>query len=542
VRIAHVTMALGGPAAAQHLWTETDMAGFDHWARQIARGDVLSTGTQRPLTHWHRETARLYLAAHPGGGDAETLWHRWYGVPRFYQEPAYPYALAAVYALIDSDLPIPLFGQALLGLGAVALLMAVTRRLLGECEALVAGVLAALCGPAVYYDGLLLRETLSAATVWLALLAWVRVRQGTRTADAALLGLACGLAAMTRVLVAPFAVLLLVTAWRSLDARRGVALVAGLGVPLGLLAMRNLAVGVPPLSIAWGGTMAFVATNAAGSDPWWGLIHDPALIARLMAESDGSPLHLVWASLASHDNVGSWLLLEAKKVAVLMHDWEVPNNASFDFYAAHTRLLRALPVTFAVVLPLGVAGAFVALRQRRGRILVALAALQVAVVLVLTPLSRFRIALCWALLPLGALALAAGFDAWRAGRRGRVSATALVVIATWLAMHRPLPPGVLRVRPVDHQTAWSYWARPRLEAAQIRRDLGALAAAMRDFVRGEPEDLAVQDPQTLPDRRHIAMLYARAHDLLAQAALEIGDSRQATAERQRAAALGNLTR
>ena len=579
VRLVHLAQLVDAPALVQHHWPDSDMFAFDHWAQNIAHGDGFSEQQQRPLTSWHREVAMEFdklthavVAPEFSDDRAQHLWQRWQGQltpgPQavwqgpgpFYQEPLFAYLLASVYAVSSAPL-LALAFQALLGLLGLWLLMDATRRLLDEREAVIAGLLATFCGPLAYYESLLLRETLAVTVVWLLVRQWAVARErvaappvpeagrahgfiasGIRAPSAcwAAVGLAAGLALLTRVAIAPFVVALFVAAlWPSgtrLSALKG--WLVGLALPFTLLILRNLVVGAPPLAIAAGGIFAFVAANAPGADPWQGLVLDAPVIARLLHQTHGDPQALALATLQQQPHL---LGLEFAKIGALLHNFEMPNNANFLFYRAHAPVLQFLPVNFALLLPLGLLGGLQALRTRRARVLVLLVCVQLLPLLVLQPLSRYRLGLLAALMPLAALGLTFLAAAWHTRRRRLLAWLIPVLLLTGFLL-RPLPPGVPPTRAVDHAVAWQFWALPALQSATGRQDHAGVAEAMLLFLRGEPADLTTWPRPLRAEQTRIAELYSQAHAIAAQALQMLGNQGEAAQHRAASATLHTLNR
>src|SRR2546428_4717386 len=115
-----------GPLLYLHRWTESDMAFFDQWAGAIVGGDVLGRVTPRPYHSGHagvaREAHRLLAMREPFDEVVgRRLWNRWLGEHTFYQEPLYPYVLAAIYGVAGRRVGAAIFVQALFGVAAAGL-------------------------------------------------------------------------------------------------------------------------------------------------------------------------------------------------------------------------------------------------------------------------------------------------------------------------------------------------------------------------------------------------------------------------------------
>lgn len=171
VRIVYFVELSDGPCVEFHRWEQLDMHWFDTWARHVASsGDWLSEKIDQPFHSWHKTIADAYFRRNPeeakvlaqeaaaGGGGASAarlLWRRWHGGRRFYQEPLYPYLIAATYELLGADVRWVFAWQMLLGVATSVLVLLTARLYFGEA----AGGLAALASPLLYYEMLLLRET-----------------------------------------------------------------------------------------------------------------------------------------------------------------------------------------------------------------------------------------------------------------------------------------------------------------------------------------------------------------------------------------------
>ncbi len=211
-RVAYFVELSGGPLMVEHRWDQSDMCYFDCWARQIVAGDWLSRNVTPPLHFWHHQVAEEYFSHHPDElnrlqpmavGTVETffrarpearaslskyvqargadyyhrhpqelaaakerivaaglLWNEWVGNGRFYQEPLYPYLMAATYQVVGPEPSYVFVWQLLLGVLSNVLIYLIARRYFGEATGAVAGVLAALCSPPLYFEMVLVRETL----------------------------------------------------------------------------------------------------------------------------------------------------------------------------------------------------------------------------------------------------------------------------------------------------------------------------------------------------------------------------------------------
>ena len=138
-----------------------DAAGYHQWAGRIAEGD-------------------------------------WIGSGPFYQAPLYPYVLAAYFRLVGDEVWKTRVLQAIWGSLAVVLLASSGRRLFSAQAGLIAGIMMALYGPAVYFDGIVQKASLSNLLVCSLLFAAAVHWQRRRASSACCIGVVLALLCLTR--------------------------------------------------------------------------------------------------------------------------------------------------------------------------------------------------------------------------------------------------------------------------------------------------------------------------------------------------------
>lgn len=547
LRIVYLAQAAGTPILDQHRSKASDMHFFDLWAQRVASGDLLVDEPFHPFQRWHDDLARQHFAAHleqrdallaawRGPVDATTasrlLWQRWYGGRRFHQEPLYPYLLGASYALFGVDVRPMLWLQMAAGVLGNVLVWLVARRCFGDLVGGLAGALAVLCGPLLYYEAILLRDSLVAvAGIGLVLLVQ-RAEERSSVVRFAVLGLVAGVALLLKSSLGLFyAAALAGLAWRRRgDARRSLALQLGAALTATALALspaiaRNLAVGAPALGLSSVGAITFACANAEdyGREPGFaGEFGVSRHAAAIMARSEGAFGPAVAATLATHDGAGSLLRQTVSKLGVLLWWYEVPNNASFDYYRLHAPILGALPVTFLWIGPLGLVGLALARpraaeRPIHGSIwpLHALLAAGLVVALAFGVFARLRLPLVAPLLPFAALAIVTGVR-WGIERRAGALVALLGATAALAAVTaRPLPDGRPRIRPTDYTTPFVTHTKPRVTAALARGAPCDAAAAFADLLATEPAAVRALDGRAPVASAHdevLARFFRRIHD------------------------------
>jgi 4-amino-4-deoxy-L-arabinose transferase-like glycosyltransferase len=550
IRVAYFSQLDHSPFIQLDRWAQTDMHYYDGWARQIASGDWTSTRVPLPMHRWHREIAQQYLASHadlrtalereaaaaPGGGDAqERLWTRWMRAPRFYQDPLYPYLVAAIYRVAGADPRHAIVGQLAIGVLTNVLIWWIARRFFGDAAGVCAAGLAILCAPLLFYEALLLRDSLIAFT-GLALVCLADRAMATRAPWRwFVLGLALGAACLLKSSFLLLAIALGAgvaaacrhepRGWRAAIAGSGV----GVLVALTPLVLRNVAVGAPAVSLAASGPMTFVAANEVRYLPDTGFGIDAPVLVDFLGSSDGG-----WRAAAVHafhgHTVASYSALLWRKWDRAWHWFEIPNNENFYYLQMRAPILAWLPVTFSIVGPLALIGLALGARRIDGAWpLYALVATTLASLVIFYVLGRFRVALTAALIPFAALTIAEVLR--RVRERRLISAlgtvAAVLIAAAWI--DRPLAADQLLVRTADWILPYSVEYQDRVYGALDRKAYAEAGASYLEFfARYQPatnEILSSADPRLAPELADMHMecagiLTAAGEPALAQAQQE----------------------
>lgn len=439
-----------------------------------------------------------------------------------FRPPLYPLFLAACYRLGRADLGVAtaLAAQHLLGIATTILVTVLGARLARRAGAgLAAGLLFALAGPPLFFEGERLIATLFAFLVTCTL--WLASRITASSVDAprrllawSALGLAIGLATQARanglLLLAPLALvpLSLMPATRS---RRGVlaALAACLAVLLAGATLRAQHGGGFQLLPSAGGVNLYLG-NERGAD---GIVprqdrpvtygeqyRDSVAVfaeqefeaARARGEVEGTGARAIsryWTGRAirevTADPLGR-LRLMAHKVALLLTNRELPNNKRYGFILEHeSPMLRRMPVRWWLLFALAPVG-LVAAWRRGDRILTAWTAGSLLVlaggIVLFFVNSRFRIPL-WpgmaALTGVGAMTLVDALRRRAWWRTAGMLTVAMVLAAISLLIGRAVVvPGAGRD---FFFRSYAYLEKGELEAALPDAE---------EAVRAMPEDPA----------------------------------------------------
>ncbi|HET9950876.1 MAG TPA: glycosyltransferase family 39 protein, partial [Candidatus Eisenbacteria bacterium] len=430
----------------------------------------------------------------------------------YFRPPGYAHFLAAVYATTGHNLHAARVAQALLGGLSVLLLGLLAASLWDARVGMVAALLGALYGPAIYFDGELVSASLE---VFLALLAlWLLVEGEKRRSGAwcAAAGLAIALGAVTRPTILPFAAIAAVwLLWRRVPASAAALFaVAALSLPAACT-LRNAAVAGDPVFIASQGGINFYIGNHARADgttpyvPGLGsgvtatydapMREASRLAGRPLKESEVSAFWLSKGLEFWRDDPRAAAALFAKKLAMMWNRRELPNTQDQAFFGPFNSWLFRGPWLpgFALLAPIALAAAW--FERKRAAILLLYAAALTAVTAAFFVCDRFRLPLLAFVAPLAAAGVVRAWDAWKAARANRsepavgprgaaraaVPAAAFLVVAAalvWL----PFP----RWQKVEEGMSWFRLATAYEQARDERQ-------AARSYLFAEKAGLAAPE-------------------------------------------------
>jgi 4-amino-4-deoxy-L-arabinose transferase-like glycosyltransferase len=375
-----------------------DAAAYDAWARRIAAGD-------------------------------------WWGNQVFYQAPAYPYFIAAVYRLLGAEVAALHAAQMLVGALSCAGIFVATRLLFGRVAGVAAGVLLAVYPPAVFFDAIIQKTSLGLLLTSGLLVALVAFQRRPRALWLLLAGILLGLLALTRenaLIWIPCVLAWLVLRFRSETLTRRLLWTAclglGLAATLGPVALRNQALGGTfAVTTSQLGTNFFYGNNPDANGIYRPLVpgrHTPRFespdATRLAEQALGRPLTPgevsdYWLGRGLRfvaEEPWAWARLMLWKLALTWNRYEIPDTEDLSVYADYSRWLSATApwLHFGVLVPLGLAGLVFAWREPRARrdaaLLVLLGGVYALGVALFLVAARFRFPLVPLLLPFVGLALA----------------------------------------------------------------------------------------------------------------------------------------
>ena len=423
VRLVNVSIASHWPLAEyQHTWQESDMAASWAWSGRILAGDILGRDTPHQYTRWMQEWAPL-----------ET-WERWWGGRTiFHQAPLWAYVLAGMRLVVGDRFVGVALCQAALGVVNVALVFLLAARFFGGLVPPIAAAGAAVYGPLLLHETVVLRDTLG-VTVSLLLLGWLAHCDDERPLRWLVAGVLFALAALARettLVFGPFVALLIVRRFgvRSLGSA-GLAFAAGVALGLAPLVARNVVVGAPPFALSTRAIEAVIHGNAVDSAGIGLTI--PAATRSILEQSDGRLETAIRLTLATYH--GDWLRLvgnELFKVRAIFSGYEAMDNVNWSYFADRSPLLR-WSLRFEPVVGLAMVGLWLDRAQaRRHRVLWYFLLANVAGLMYGTIVGRYRLPAVAVLLVYAAVAVAwiGGRLAARRWRQATVAVLAAVAVA-----------------------------------------------------------------------------------------------------------------
>jgi len=386
----------------------------------------------------------------------EILSGNFWGDEVFFRAPLYPYLLALIYKISGTSMTFAVLVQHIIGSVTCALVYLLGRQFFATRVALVAGLLAALYWPLIYFEGDLLIVTLIVFLDVAILLVLVRAVHRPRPWLFVLAGVLAGLSAVARpsiLIFIPFVPLALHLMRQSRDPsgsdrawlRQSVLLAIGLVVVISPVIIRNYVVGRDVVPIAsQGGVNFYIGNNPASNGSLaqvpgaradlYGTYHGAIELAEKEAGRSLKP-----SEVSNHyfrkgldfifSSPGRAASLTLKKAYLFWAGVERSNSKYIQFFWRKFGLGRIPLPGFWLVGPLGLLGGVLLWRRRKELSLLYLFVLTYMVgVVVFFVNGRFRLPVAPVLILFAGYALCYLYTAFRASRRDLGKALAVLTV------------------------------------------------------------------------------------------------------------------
>ncbi len=305
----------------------------------------------------------------------------------FTRPPLYPIMLGAVYAITGKSWTAVYLFHALLGGVVCGLTMLLGCRFYGRRVGIVSGVLVALYGPMIFFDVRLLASPLVVALYLVLLLLAGRVWESPRWQNLLPCGLVAGVAALARPTIAPFFLLalamgLLIRSSQRRQVSKGVVaviiLAAGSILPIIPAAARNFVASgewVPistlgSLNLYIGNNPEAERTIAIRPGPDWDRMNRLPHAEGKVSSAEKEAFFLGQVTSYMRENPVAFLKNIARKTRLYFNGREIPRNFDIQVHRGFSTILSGLTgqlgplhLPFGLLLPLGLVGLIVGLRD-----------------------------------------------------------------------------------------------------------------------------------------------------------------------------------
>ncbi len=304
----------------------------------------------------------------------------------FHSSPVYPYILGVTYKLFGHSYAAVWIIQSLFGIGSCLLIFSIALRLFGKREGLVAGVIAALYVPFVFFDFEILMITYVLFFTLLAMRLLIAYRDNPTAWLALASGAAVGVSALGKPNVLLFVPAALFWMWwvfrgteRAKRAWQGVVLlVAGTAVVVLPMTISNYVIaGDFVLTSSNGGINFWIGNNEQAdgtflvpadmrADLYGGskLAAEQAL-GHVLSPSEVSSYWFGRGLEFVRAHPGQDLKLMGRKLLLFWNAYEIPNHYDLNYFRTVSKTLRFNPFIFGWVIPFGFLGIYASRKSWR---------------------------------------------------------------------------------------------------------------------------------------------------------------------------------
>ncbi|MBL0053674.1 MAG: glycosyltransferase family 39 protein [Bacteroidetes bacterium] len=563
-RIIYFVQLNSGPCIWQHRFKETDMHFYDEWAKFIAHGDWLSNRSFHQYDLSHQSIADYYFKTHPNeavllqkqlGNNkspealGRLLWQRWDGGKMFHQDPLYIYFIAVVYKIFGEDVRYVFIFQMMAGIFSTLLIYLISRKYFGNTAALFSGLFASLCGPMLFYELVLVRESFIIFAGLLLVYLLTNSHQSKSPGKIFFFGI---ILALCILLKSVFVLFLFLTIGISFFVfrkepihflRYSGILLGGALLAYSPLLIRNAIVGVPLFTQNSIGSIAVIASNDVKYDPASSYALNVKNTTEIIDKTGGKTLPSLIDAIQTHPSIMSYVTLLAKKLALVFHWYEFPNNKNFYYYRIHAPVLNYTFVNLIFIAPLAFIGIILSIMQRRKLwALYLLLCMHLFLLVAFLVLSRYRIPFEAALIPFSGFAIAELIKNIQIKiQLALIMLGGIIILA--FAVGRPLPQSITFIRGVDYQQPFNFYYGPMIDKEIAKDDNEAAMKIMKKFMELEPDDVREMNatsPKLNDYQLVLARVYQDFHFKYSKLSERAGDIQTAKNEDARATELQEI--
>jgi hypothetical protein len=496
------------PFSELHKSPDLDMKFFDQWGDRIAHGDFLTDTVWHPYHNWHKAAAEYYGVKSDEEGKAK--WNEWYGGKTYHQEPLYALILGFCKMIAGNGHLLMYILQILSTLFSIWMIMWLGRHYFGALAGISSGLLFALYSPGLLFDVVLLRTSFT--TCYLLALLFVAEKLMMGKSKPWLFGLLGGVGYVLQTTALLLWLPLLIRWWyvKKTDIGRSWQVAIGFACILSLLIARNSIVGAPLMSASSVGPVTYVLSNFPEYKPELGFVYFEQ-IGKLLDRTDGKMFASAKYVIGMHHSILSWVNLQFKKLALVFHWYEVPNNINSYLPMEFSLPLRLAFIPWSLIGALGLTGMIFNFRNKKTLNLLFGIVSQVAVMVVFYVLCRFRIPM------VAMMAVYGGYTLQTIIKYADMRKVWLTIgcsILMFLFMIRPYPK--INVRFFSGELAnyfFSYYI-DRLDAAVASKDFKTGIKLESQFIGSQPDFVKHLDqhmPMTNQDQKDLVRYYGKLY-------------------------------
>ena len=540
IRVAYISGNNIDYIATQHSWHDTDMEFFYDWGMKISKGDVLSENVGHPHHSWYVSVSARYYGidikqiTKEGKLEEFTkeksipLWDKWYHNKQFHQEPLYAYLIGAIFYLFGINPVWMYLIQNLMGIINILLIFYITKKIFSERTAYIATVIAIFAGPVMFYETIFLRTTLTTFLGLLCVYLAMSVFESRNKKAMFLFGVCSGLLVLTRATFLLFFVGTLLAYYYNREDKKKMIAVAVLGFMLALTpAMyRNIKIGAGVLTLSSIGAQSFISSNAEDYTPELGFNISNHL-PEIMGKTDGNFFWTIFYTLKTHPSIYSYVRLVLRKLWMMVHDFELPNNVNYYLFESENIILKLCFISFGMIAPIGFIGMILGLKRLKNNLVMLFYIIcNVMALLLFYPISRLRLPLLTALIPFAAFSICHLYELW--GEKKYREFVVIIILCFMLGVPGfiPTPLSKDKLRPNDYKTMYVYKYLPVLRLYYSAKAYRDYVDKLNELIEYQPKYLKTNkrwDENLYPWRGVIAKQYAAFYFMLGDAYKEKKD-------------------